>query len=93
MVPTIDGATYVSSQPFHWIRSESHAEHLPHTCRVTRPRRVPQAHFIASHVQQFLRHVPHSLVVYLPTVRARNHDTDIPTYPDAFVQGTLDNAR
>ena len=86
-------ATYVSSQPFDRIRSESHVEHLPHTRRVAHPRRVPQAHFIAPHVQQLPRHVPHVLVVHLAAVRARNHDADVPTHPDALVQGTVDNAR
>jgi len=88
-----DGTTYVSSQLFHWICAQGHAEHLPHACWVTRPRRITQTDFVASHVQQLLRHVPHALVVYLAAVRACNHDTDIPSYFDAFVQGTSDDAR
>jgi hypothetical protein len=51
------GATYVPSQLFHWIRTQSHAGHLPHTCWVTRLRRITQNHFVASHVQQLHRHV------------------------------------
>src|SRR6266850_6857323 len=86
-------ATHVSGQLFYWIRAKSHAEHLAHTRWVARPRRVPQAHLIAAHIQEFLRHVPHVPVIHLAAVRARNHDADIAAHSDAPFEGTENDGR